>query len=140
MVEAAVGEACQADGVVQCAYDRRFANQMAQNLQGLGITMVDVPQGFQLTEALRKLSDLTVSGHLCHGRNPILTVMAANAVVRHGPNKQLRLDKEKAAEKIDGIAALASAIYLVVGQPADDSSEASKDFEERGLWGAGEPS
>ena len=103
-------------GVIECAFDKRFANQMAQNLQGRGITMVDTPQGFQLNEALRKVSDLNASGNLCHGNNPILSVMASNAVVRHGRNKEIRLDKEKAADKIDGISALTMAEACVIAR------------------------
>ena len=115
-VEKAVGDDCRTYGVLECAYDKRFANQMAQNLQGLGITMVDTLQGFGLNEALRKLSDLVVSTDLCHGQNPVLTVMGANAVVRHGRNKEIRLDKEKSSEKIDGIAALSMAINCLVAR------------------------
>lgn len=123
-VEDEVAEACIAAGVLECAFDRRFANQMAQNLMGAGLTMVDMPQGFFLNEALRKLSDLVATGNLAHGHNPILTVMASNAVVRHGRNKEIRLDKDKAAEKIDGIAALTMALARAIAvppvMPADD--------------------
>jgi len=123
IVEDAVGQDCIDYGVAECAFDKRFANQMAQNLMGRGITMVDMPQGFFLNEALRKLSDVVAKAELAHGHNPILTVMAANAVVRHGRNKTIRLDKDTAAEKIDGIAALAMAIGRAIAVPPELPAE-----------------
>jgi len=119
IVEDAVAADCIDYGVTECAFDKRFANQMAQNLMGQGITMVDMPQGFFLNEALRKLADVVATLQLLHGHNPILTTMAANAVVRHGHNKTIRLDKDTAAEKIDGIAALAMAIGRAIVTPPD---------------------
>lgn len=116
-VETFIGDACREHGVIECAFDKRFSHQMAQNLQGIGITMVDTPQGFQLNEALRKLTGLLSSGLLSHGDHPVLSWMASNAVVRHGRFKEVRLDKEKAADKIDGISALTMALDRLVRQP-----------------------
>jgi phage terminase large subunit-like protein len=128
-VETTVGDLCLEHGVLECAFDKRFALQMAQNLQGRGITMVDTPQGFQLNEALNKLTKLVVDGDLCHGNNPILTLMASNAVVRHGRDKQIRLDKEKSADKIDGMSALAMALARVVAREPGGGSV----YETRGV-------
>jgi phage terminase large subunit-like protein len=97
------------------AYDKKFAVQMAQNLTGIGITMIDTPQGFQLTSALRKLSDIVSDETLVHDGNPVMGWMAANLVVRIRDG-QMRPDKDKAAEKMDGMAALAMALDVVVRQ------------------------
>ena len=96
--------------VLKLAYDPRFATQMAQYLQGRGIDVVPTPQGFQLTEATKKTSELVVAQRFCAGNNPILNWNAANFVVRHGTNKQIRPDKDSAAEKIDGWVALIMAV------------------------------
>lgn len=117
LVEKQVKAWCQESGVTEVAYDKRFAEQMAQNLIGAGITMVNTPQGFQLTEALRKLSDVVTNGILVHDGNPIMGWMAANLVVKHGPNKEMRPDKDKAAEKIDGQVAFTMALASIVRQP-----------------------
>jgi phage terminase large subunit-like protein len=47
---------------------------------------------------------------LCHGGNDILSWMAANYTVRHGARGDVRPDKQKAADKIDGQVALDMAI------------------------------
>jgi phage terminase large subunit-like protein len=116
-IEAAVLADCQSDGVQQVAYDKRFAEQLAQHLLGQGVTMIDMPQGFQLNEAIRRKGELIASGNLCHGDHAILNWMADNYVVRHGIKGDVRPDKEKAAEKIDGQVALDMALAIWVRQP-----------------------
>jgi len=118
VIEAAVLEDCQHAGVRQVAYDKRFAEQMAQHLVGAGLDMVDQAQGFQLTEAIRKKGELIVAGDLCHGHNEILNWMASNYVIVHqAKGGGMRPDKDKAADKIDGQVALDMAIAIWVRQP-----------------------
>jgi phage terminase large subunit-like protein len=117
-VEAAIAADCAQDGIRSVAYDKRFAEQMAQHLVGLGIEMLDQPQGFQLNEAIRRKGELVAAGSLCHGSNPILDWMAANYVIRHGLRGDARPDKEKAADKIDGQVALDMALGVWIRQPA----------------------
>jgi len=119
-IEEEVAEDCRSSGVKELAYDKRFAQQMAQHWDGMGLTCIDMPQGFALNEAIRRLADWVVSGVFCHGNDPILAWMASNAVVREGRNKELRLDKDKASEKIDGIAAVVMAIARIIVQPKND--------------------
>lgn len=110
LVERDVLEAARAGGAREIAYDKRFAAQMALHLEGAGLTLLDVPQGYALNEALRKIHDLVKARQLIHDGDPILAWMAANAVVRHGTRGEIRLDKDKARDKIDGIAALTMAV------------------------------
>jgi len=117
VVEDTIAADCHADGVRSVAYDKRFAEQLAQHLIGDGIDMVDQPQGFQLTEAIRRKGELVAAHVLCHGGNAILAWMADNYVIRHGLRGDSRPDKEKAADKIDGQVALDMALALWVRQP-----------------------
>jgi phage terminase large subunit-like protein len=115
-VEAEVIELCHEGGVLEVAYDKRFASQMALHLEGAGLTVVDTPQGFALNEALRRIHDLVKEQQLLHGRDPILSWMASNPVVRHGMRGEIRLNKEKSGDKVDGIAALAMAASRAIIQ------------------------
>jgi phage terminase large subunit-like protein len=117
LVQDTVYADCQADGVREVAYDKRFAEQMAQHLLGLGVTMVNTSQGFQLNEALRFVLDKIVEGTLCHGKHAILTWMAANVVVLTGRLGEKRLAKEKSADKIDGFSAIEMAADRIVRAP-----------------------
>jgi phage terminase large subunit-like protein len=120
LVERAVQEDCQRDGIREVAYDKRFAEQMAQHLVGAGIAMVDQPQGEWLHEAITRKLELITRGLLCHGDNPILTWMASNYVLRQNSTTQrFRPDKDKAGEKIDGQVALDMAIARWVRMPVE---------------------
>lgn len=123
VVEDAIKADCLRDGVLSVAYDKRFAEQMAQRLIGEGIDMIDQPQGFQLNEAIRKMGELIAEGKLCHGANKVLTWMASNYVVRQGRFRDVRPDKESAADKIDGVVALNMAQAIWVRQPVDVEPE-----------------
>jgi phage terminase large subunit-like protein len=114
--------------VREIAYDKRFASQMALHLEGAGLTVVDTPQGFSMNEALGRLSDLVKAQKLLHGGHPILAWMASNAVVRHGMRGEIRLDKEKSGDKVDGIAALAMALSRAMVQTSTVSI-----YERRGV-------
>jgi phage terminase large subunit-like protein len=107
LIEEAVLEDARTDGVLEIGFDKRFANQLALHLQGAGITMVDQPQGYALNESIRSVAKLIADAALVYDPTDlILPWMMDNTVLRAGPNKQVRVDKEAAREKIDGAVAL----------------------------------
>lgn len=110
VVREQIQEDCEREGIVAIAYDPRSANEMAQKLQGAGITMVKTTQGFALHEAIKKTLELVVGGELCHGHNKILTFQASNLVLITGTKGEKRLAKEKSPEKIDGMAAIVTGV------------------------------
>jgi len=126
-VEAEVGQLCRQYAVREVAYDQRFASQLALHLQGQEVTMINQPPRYQLNEALRKFLELVQSGKLCHGGDGILSWMASNAVVRHGQQGGIRLDKEKASEKIDGMSSLAMALSWLIMAPVEEAVSAYAD-------------
>jgi phage terminase large subunit-like protein len=118
LIEKTVLADCQSDGVREVAYDKRFAEQMAQHLLAAGVAMVDQPQGEFLHEAITRKLELIANALLCHGAHEILTWMASNYVLRRNPTTQrVRPDKDKAADKIDGQVALDMAIARWVRMP-----------------------
>lgn len=130
VIQDAIADDCDRWGVREVAYDKRFAQQMALNLQGKGITMVDTPQGFQLTEAINKMMEIIAAHSLSHGGDSILSWMASNVAGKHGRDKQIRIDKEASGDKIDGISALVMAISRWIAQEPDEGESV---YESRGL-------
>lgn len=124
LIEEQVLADARTDGILEIGYDKRFAHTIAQHLQGAGITVVDTPQGYGLNEAIRSVSKVIADVELAHGNNAIMTWMMDNAVLRSGRNRQVRLDKDAAREKIDGPVALVIAnarrIAQTVVPPAED--------------------
>lgn len=109
-VRAAILEDHAALGMQSVFYDTRTARETAQILTAAGVDMVPMTQGFALNEAIKRLLSMVVSGDLCHGDDPILSWMADNTVVLTGIRGEKRLAKERAPDKIDGIAALVMGI------------------------------
>lgn len=91
----------------EIAYDRWNATQMVQNLEGEGFTMVPFGQGFRdMSPPSKELFKLLMEGSIIHGGNPVLKWMAQNVVMRQDPAGNIKPDKERSVEKIDGIVAL----------------------------------
>lgn len=97
--------------IEEVAFDRWNATQIVTQLQGDGMTMVPFGQGFSSMSAPSKeLEKLVIGAKLRHRGNPVLRWMAGNVVTRLDPAENIKPDKEKSREKIDGIVALIMAI------------------------------
>ena len=95
----------------EIAFDRWGATQMTQNLEGMGFTVVPFGQGFKdMSPPSKEFYRLMMAGKIIHGGNPILKWMAGNVVVRKDPAENIKPDKEKSTEKIDGIVAAIMAL------------------------------
>lgn len=95
----------------EIAFDRWNATQIVTQLAGDGFTMVEFGQGFQSMSApTKRLLELVLSGDIAHGGNPVLRWMASNVTVRMDPAGNVKPDKSKSTEKIDGIVALIMAL------------------------------
>lgn len=93
--------------IKEIAYDRWNATQMVQNLEDEGFTMVPFGQGFKdMSPPSKELYKLLMEGNIVHGGNPVLKWMAQNVVMRQDPAGNIKPDKERSVEKIDGIVAL----------------------------------
>ena len=99
----------------EIAYDRWGAAQMRQNLEDDGFTVVQTGQGYAtMTAPTKEMLGLVISKRLRHGGHPVLRWMADNLVVRTDPAGNLKPDKEKSRQKIDGMVALIMAISRAV--------------------------
>lgn len=116
-------------GMREIGYDPWNATQIAIQLEEEGFHVVPVRQGFQtLSPAAKELEREILSGELKHGGNPVMRWMAANVVLATDPAENIKPDKAKSAERIDGIVALCMAISRQI-QAEDDTSV----YETRGL-------
>jgi phage terminase large subunit-like protein len=99
----------------ELAFDPWNASKLSIELQGDGIQVVEMRQGFRsLSEATKHLGALVTGRKLRHGAHPVLRWMASNMVVRQDPNGNLAPDKSKVTERIDGIVALIMAIAVAL--------------------------
>lgn len=87
----------------EIAFDRWGAVQMVQNLEGMGFTVVPFGQGFKdMSPPTKELMKLTLEQKIAHGGHPVLRWMMDNIYIRNDPAGNIKADKEKSTEKIDG--------------------------------------
>jgi phage terminase large subunit-like protein len=90
----------------EIAFDRWGAFQVSQALEGAGYEMVGFGQGFaSMAGPTKELLRLVLDGKLWHGGNKVLRWMADNMVVSQDAAGNVKPNKAKSREKIDGIVA-----------------------------------
>ncbi len=95
----------------EIAYDRWNATMMVQSLEDDGFVMVPFGQGFRdMSPPTKELMRLVLARELNHGGHPVLRWNMDNAYVRTDPAGNLKIDKEKSTEKVDGAVALVMAL------------------------------
>ena len=95
----------------EIAYDRWGAVQMSQNLEDAGFTVVPFGQGFRdISPPSKELMKLALEGCLAHGGHPVLSWMVDNIHVRTDPAGNIKPDKQRSTEKIDGVVATIMAL------------------------------
>jgi phage terminase large subunit-like protein len=97
--------------IKEIAFDRWGAVQMVQNLEGMGFTVVPFGQGYKdMSPASKELMKLTLEKKLAHGGHPVLRWMMDNVYVRTDPAGNIKPDKEKSTDRIDGAVAMIMAL------------------------------
>lgn len=95
----------------EIAFDRWGAVQMVQNLEGMGFTVVPFGQGFKdMSPPTKELMKLTLEQKIAHGGHPVLRWNMDNIYVRTDPAGNIKADKSKSTEKIDGAIACIMAL------------------------------
>lgn len=93
--------------ICEIAFDRWGMAQLSQDLSDEGFVMVPFGQGFvSMSAPTKELLALILSKKIYHGGNPVLRWMADNMVVKTDPAGNVKPDKSKSTEKIDGMVAL----------------------------------
>ena len=95
----------------EIGFDPWLAQQVAIRLTGEGLTCVPVRQGYStLSEPSKWLSTLVAQGELNHGGHPVLRYNADNVMVETDADEHIKPSKKKSTDRIDGIAALVTAL------------------------------
>jgi phage terminase large subunit-like protein len=115
----------------EIAFDRWGAVQMTQNLEGMGFTVVPFGQGFKdMSPPTKELMKLALEEKIAHGGQPVLRWMMDNIFIKTDPAGNIKPDKEKSTEKIDGVVALVMALDRALRNGGQVSGSV---YDERGL-------
>ena len=116
--------------IKEIAFDRFNASQLVTELMADGFTMVPFGQGFLSMSAPSKQFESMIVGRKCaHGNNPVLKWMAANVMAAQDPAGNIKPDKAKSKERIDGIVAL----IMALGRAIVNGGEGPSVYETRGV-------
>lgn len=118
--------------IKEIAFDRWGAIQMVQNLEGMGYTVVPFGQGFKdMSPPTKELMKLTLEQKLAHGGHPVLHWNMDNIFIRTDPAGNIKADKEKSTEKIDGAIATIMALDRAIRNGNVNSASV---YDDRGLF------
>lgn len=114
------------------AFDRFLAyNGVIQDLQSNELNAFEFGQGYRsMSQPTKELEALILSGKLTHGGNPVLRWQAGNIEISIDPADNIKMDKGKSREKIDGMVALVMALGC---WKAFDDTPTTSVYDERGI-------
>jgi phage terminase large subunit-like protein len=118
--------------VKSVGYDRYNSSQLVINLLQEGINMQPFGQGYvSMSPACKALEKMILGGDINHLGNPVLAWNIDNVVTDEDAAGNIKINKAKSTEKVDGAVALAMAI----GQFLDDckNPKVAPAYAQRGL-------
>jgi phage terminase large subunit-like protein len=114
-ITARIRELGERYAIREIAFDRWNATQLAQKLDGDGFTVVPFGQGYaSMSGPTKDLLALVLAKKVRHGAHPVLRWMADNLQVTTDAAGNIKPDKGKSTEKIDGMVALIMALDRAV--------------------------
>lgn len=131
-----VNELAKTYEIGEVAYDPWNATQLSLQLQDDGLTMVEMRQGFaSMTAPSKELLRLVLARQIGHGGNPVLRWMADNVTARQDPAGNVKPDKGKSTNKIDGIVAA----IMALARASANASQQGSMYDDPAIAAVGEP-
>lgn len=113
--------------VTQIAFDRFNSSQLVTDLMKDGALMVGFGQGYgSMSAPCKELERIYMSGRLAHGGHKVLRWMASNVVADMDAAGNIKYDREKSTNKIDGMVATAMALGRAIAPAEDEKEDRSK--------------
>lgn len=131
-IENFIGELSNKYNIREIAYDRWGATQVSQNLEKAGFVVVPFGQGFaSMSPPCKELFTFVQQKKIVHDGNPVLRWNFDNVTIRTDPAGNIKPDKEKSTERIDGVVATIMALDRAIRCGNGDSLKSV--YEDRGL-------
>ncbi len=126
---AQIDEDAQAYDLKEIAFDRWGSTKVIQEIEERELTCVQFGQGYaSMSPPMKDLEKLILGHKINHGNNPVLNWMADNLVALQDPAGNIKPDKERSLERIDGMVALIMALSRAIVH-----NDGGSVYEERGI-------
>ena len=111
------------------SFDRWNSSTLVTQLTGDGVLMAPIGMGYASQSApLRELERLILEKKLIHEADPVLRWMIRNVMIQRDPAGNIKLDKARSQDKIDGVMALNCAVAEWMTRTAEGSNEIPEDY------------
>lgn len=129
-VRSDINELAKKYNIRQVAIDRWNATQLANQLQGDGISVVGFGQGYSsMSGPSKQVEAACVGGRLLHGGNPPLAWQAGNVAIQQDTSAgNIKPSKARSTERIDGIVSLVMAMGVYAAQEIKAAPESPEIF------------
>jgi phage terminase large subunit-like protein len=118
-----IHELVRALDVVEVCVDPWNATTALQRLQGDGVPAFEVAQTMpKLSAATKELERLVLNGRLRHDGHPVLRWCVSNVALDVDSNGNIKPNKRRSRDKIDGVSALVTALAGALVQPTAASA------------------
>ena len=112
------------------AFDRWNSSQLVVNLVNDGLAMSPFGQGFaSMSAPTKELEKMVLRNEINHLGNPVLRWQMSNVSLRIDPADNIKVDKAKSSDKVDGVVAL----VMALGEWMTDESLNGSMYYDRGL-------
>ena len=135
-----IGQDVKDYDLAEIAFDRWGATKIVQDLADLGFEkpednphaqrfLIPFGQGYvSMNAPMKELENLILAGKISHGGNPVLAWMASNVIVSQDAANNIKPDKSKSIEKIDGIISLIMSLDRAIKQEHGKKNESMPIF------------
>ena len=130
-IRADIDVIAQQYNIQSIAYDRWNASQMVITMQNDGFEMSPFGQGYgSMSSPTKELEMLVLTHKLEHFGNPVLRWMMSSVAIMRDPAGNIKPDKRKSSQKIDGVVAS----IMGLGEMMTAMSDSNKNpYNSRGL-------
>lgn len=124
---------CEYFNVKMAAYDRWNSSQLITDLTNDEVVeLIPFGQGYaSMSTPTKQIEVLALQQKLNHGDNEVMNWNCSNVVLRQDPSGNIKIDKEKSIEKVDGMVALAMALGIAILDT--EEKEEPSVYNERGM-------
>lgn len=121
VIRVRINEIGEVYNIRELAIDRWNSTQLQTQLDGDGFTVIPFGQGFaSMSAPTKEMERLILERKLNHGNDPVLRWMASNVAVVQDAAGNLKIDKAKSTERVDGMVALAMALGRAMVHGGDE--------------------